>query len=196
MKNTPPFLQILTRIHTTTSVTIEKIKLLIENEDLSASDDLYKFLNEIEDTLRRNNIAAYNEIALYRTKLLASRTALDRRVPQKKFQLESVSLLLPNITQTLDEALKPIKDNIAKARGNIKNLVASAYPLNLVSEHESRGLNDLVIQFWSKVRIHEEFKMQAKEISNALNQRDVLILLTEELIKIRKVHKTNLEGKK
>ncbi|MCX2681491.1 hypothetical protein OOZ15_16175 [Galbibacter sp. EGI 63066] len=183
------YLDVYNRINSKTSDSVGKIKLLIENEDISASDELYNFLKDIEDIFRRNQISEFTDIAGYRVKLLASRTALDQRIPQKKYQLETALALIPTITQTVNNAMKPIECKINKSRNIIKELVSQAYDSNMIQYHKGTNFSDFIHALWRLLLNHDNFKKQAKLVSKYISTDDILLILSEE------VHQENISMK-
>ncbi|MDG3582066.1 hypothetical protein [Galbibacter pacificus] len=181
MNITTSYVDMYNRIHTKTHATVGKIKDLIENEDISASDELYTFLKEIEDTFRRNKISAFTDIATYRIDLLSSRIALDQRVPQKSHQLEKAMALIPDITKTVHEALRPIKNRINESRVIIKELISQAYDSNMVQYHEATNFSDFINALWRLLLNHDNFKTKAITVSQSITNNDILYILAEEV---------------
>ncbi|MCM5662993.1 hypothetical protein [Galbibacter mesophilus] len=181
MEKNSPFLDVYNRINTKTNTSLKRIKFLLENDDITASDELYSFLNEIEDLLRRNNMAAFTDIATYRTNFWSSRVAFDQRVPQKKFQLQKASELLPNISQTLEGVLQPIKDKIDLAKKEITALAVKAFDSNMIQQKKTEEFSAFIENLWEIFLQHDNFKERALFVSNTLHTTDIHYLLTEAI---------------
>ncbi|MEL4308473.1 hypothetical protein [Joostella sp. CR20] len=181
MLPTISYLDVYHHIHTKTTHSVGKIQLLLDNDDGSAPDALYVFLNEIEDIFRRNQISAFTTIATYRIELLNARTAIDQRIPQKKYQLDTTSALIPNITQTVSEVLKPIETKINTARNIIKTLIFTAYDSNIITSVPPKNFTEMATNLWALFINHDSFKEKAFKVAKALPQDDILMLICEEV---------------
>ncbi|MEJ4088098.1 hypothetical protein [Galbibacter orientalis] len=187
MTHTTSYLDVFQCVNSKTTHSVGKIKYLIENDDLSASDELYRFLNEIEDIFRRNQLSEFTAIATYRIELLASRWALDQRIPQKRFQLDKASALIPNITKTVSNALKPIENKINTARKIIQELVCMAYDSNMIHYQEKINFADFSNGLWTLFLTHDSFKEKATLVSKSLSKNDIIILISEEIHQKEKI---------
>ncbi|MCF8714229.1 hypothetical protein JM658_05245 [Joostella atrarenae] len=181
MKRETSYLDIHNKIKLKTSYSLERILNLIEEEDISASEELYSFLKDIEDVLRKNKIADYTHIAAHRIEVLGFNTAIDQRIPLKKYQLERASALIPTITETLSNALKPIEERINTSRIIIKELILKAYEEEIINYEENTNHADHINKIWHSLLNHKILNKKANEISLSLNKLDILTLLSEEI---------------
>ncbi len=122
MNRTPSYFDMYDRLSSQTMTDFEKIQMLIENENVDAPDQLYSLLRDMEDMFRRNKLVQFMDIARYRAKLLSSQIAIDRRIPRPKLQIQAASELLPTITKTVKEAMKPLEEGILEIKSTVKEL--------------------------------------------------------------------------
>ncbi|UNY98267.1 hypothetical protein MQE36_14390 [Zhouia spongiae] len=163
----------------------KKIKLLIENQDINAIDSLYLLLKDVEDTFRKNQINEYDQLASYRSEILASQIAYDRKVPLKTDQLETVSNILPSATQTLNNVMKPLEDRIQESQIIIKMLVNKAYDSNMIQWNDGLNFPDFIHALWRLFLKHDSFKEQTNMVLDRITETDALQLLAREVNQIQ-----------
>ncbi|SFS56615.1 hypothetical protein SAMN04487906_0920 [Zhouia amylolytica] len=160
---------------------LKKIKLLVENQDINAIDSLYLLLKDVEDTFRKNQINEYVQLASYRSKILASQIAYDRKVPLKSDQLDTVLNILPSANQTLNNVMKPLEDRIQESQIIIKMLVNKAYDSNMIQWNDGLNFPDFIHALWRLFLKHENFKQQTLLVLDRITEDDALQLLAKEV---------------
>ncbi|MBL7473374.1 hypothetical protein [Robertkochia sediminum] len=181
MNNTTSYINMYERLSSQTMTDFEKIQMLIENENDEAPDQLYSLLRDMEDMFRRNKLVQFMDIAKYRAKLRSSQIAIDRRIPRPKLQLEAASNLLPTITKTVKEAMKPLEEGILEIKATVRELVEEAYDSNLV--HYNNGLNfsEFIQALWRLLIKDERFKPKTLGLLDRISKNEALELLAEEV---------------
>jgi hypothetical protein len=183
MNRTPSYLNMYERLSSQTMTDFEKIQMLIENENAEAPDQLYSLLSDMEDMFRRNKLVQFVDIAKYRAKLLSSQIAIDRRIPRPKLQIEAASELLPIITKTVKEAMKPLEEGILEIRATIKELVDEAYDRKLVHYNDGLNFTEFIQALWRLLIRDEQFKPKTLGLLDRISKNEALELLAEEVNK-------------
>lgn len=159
---------------------VNKIHGLIDNEDISASDELYNLLSDVEDIFRRNRFEQFSDIARYRAHLLSSRIALDFRIPFKKNQLEATLALLPNLTQTLKDAMIPIENYLDEMRNTMRVLIKEAFQSKRVQWNEGLDFTEFIHALWRLFKNDPQFRDRIAPYISHVSEEDAIELLAEE----------------
>ncbi|WP_224491191.1 hypothetical protein [Robertkochia flava] len=181
MNKTSSYLNMYDRLSSQTMTDFEKIQILIENENAEAPDQLYSFLQDMEDMFRRNKLVQFMDIARYRAKLLSSQIAIDRRIPRPKLQIQVASELLPTITKTVKEAMKPLEEGILEIKATIKQLVDDAYDQNLVHYNDGLNYTEFIQALWRLLIKDEQFKPKTLSLLDRISKNEALQLISEEV---------------
>lgn len=161
--------------------TLQKVKLLVENEDVNAIDSLYLLLQDVEDTFRRNSIEEYIELASFRTEILASQVAFDRKVPLIHHQLEAVYRIIPSAKKTIDNVMKPLERKIQESQIIIRSLLHKAYDSNMIQWNDGLNFPDFIHALWRLFLKHENFKESTKNVLERIPEADALQILAREV---------------
>ncbi|TRZ42565.1 hypothetical protein DMZ48_13775 [Robertkochia solimangrovi] len=164
---------------------------MIEMEDINASEEMYKILNEIEDMLRRNKISQFMDIARYRASILATQIAIDRRIPRKEDQLETLSAIIPTLTKTVNDVMKPIEECLTDIRKSVSEMITDAHKHNLIDYNEGMNFTEFIHALWRLFCNHPDFKERSLPILDKISQNDALEILAEEVNRRRSVDRAS-----
>ena len=189
MNRTPSYFDMYDRLSSQTMTDFEKIQMLIENENAEAPDQLYSLLKDMEDMFRRNKLVQFMDIARYRAKLLSSQIAIDRRIPRPKLQIQAASELLPTITKTVKEAMKPLEEGILEIKTTVKDMVDQAYDQNLVHYNDGLNYTEFIQALWRLLIRDEQFKPRTLGLLERISKQEAMQLLAEEVNKRNNLEK-------
>jgi hypothetical protein len=88
----------------------------LKNKDSNFISLLEKWILEVEQVLKKNNIAKVSEIAGLRSKILAPSFSLVHRNTIKKIQLQVAAEVLYDIQNKVSTILLPFENKVNKAR--------------------------------------------------------------------------------
>lgn len=183
MELTSSYLGIYRMLRTRALTGVDKVQHLIEEDDLSASDELYSLLNEMDYLFRRNRITQFSEVAAYRANLLSSRIALDYKIPIKKKQLQAVTALIPNVSQTLKEALIPLENYLSNMRETLRNMMEEAFQTQRVQWNEGLDFAEFIKAMWRMFNQDPVMQARLKPYKESISEQDALEILAEEFRK-------------
>ncbi|WP_224483033.1 hypothetical protein [Robertkochia aurantiaca] len=185
MNRTTSYLHIYKLLSNQKQGAVSKIQALIENDDLSASDEMYAWLQKLEDVLRRNRFVQFNDIAKYRANLLSSRIAIDRRIPRKKQQLEAALALITPVTKTLEDVMKPIEKSLEEIHQTIRELLIEANERGDAKWNNGLDFSEFIHALWRHFIYKDPYKQRALPILQVISENDALEILASEFHKTR-----------
>lgn len=153
----------------------------LEEKEFSFLEKLFSWIKNTEDILTTHNISEVSEISGLRSKIIAPKFALDKRISLRKAQIKMASEVLYALQHTVLSVLNPYEAKIEESRETIRQLLIIVRQAEAIKYDKNKPFDHLVNEIWFFVVSNEQLSAGAVKLQITLSMTDIHLLLAEEI---------------
>lgn len=161
------------------SYKINNIVYYLDNKNPRVFQDIKKWLEEIEELLKKNNSSKVLQFSSLRAKIIS--IELNKEINRKN-RFKEVGESIYELKDMFNDIVLPIENIIEESKIIIKQILEYLYQLNKIPKKKKNDtFNSYIESIWFIIKEEKELKTAYVSLISKLSRIDINLLLAEEI---------------